>query len=127
MPVVFSKLACQELDDAARFYEIEFQGLGKQFREEIRKAAKRISEYPEAWSVEQGDIRKCLLHKFPYKLLYSIEEDHIFIIAVAHQHRKRLGQTESDGEADDCDATIHTFFDDEAKVRILIPQMSRTI
>ena len=58
------------------------------FREEVRRAAKRITVYPEAWSVERGDIRKCLLHKFPYKLLYSIEEDHIFIIAVAHQHRK---------------------------------------
>lgn len=24
----------------------------------------------------------------PCKILYSIEEDHIFVIAVAHQHRK---------------------------------------
>lgn len=69
-------------------YEIEFEGLGKQFRKEVRKAAKIISEYPEAWSVERGDVRKYLLHKFPYKLLYSIEEDHIFILAVAHLHRK---------------------------------------
>jgi hypothetical protein len=41
-----------------------------------------------AWSVERGEIRKCLLHKFPYKLLYSIEADHILILAVAHQHRE---------------------------------------
>lgn len=88
MKVIFSKLAKQELDDATRFYEKEFEGLGKRFREEVTKAAIRISEYPEAWSVERGEIRKCLLHKFPYKLLYSIEKDHIFIIAVAHQHRK---------------------------------------
>lgn len=32
----------------------------------------RIAAYPKAWSVERGEIRKCLLHKFPYKLLYSI-------------------------------------------------------
>jgi len=88
MRVIFSKLAKQELDDATHYYEIEFLGLGKRYREEVKKAAKRISEYPETWSVERGDVRKCLLHKFPYKLLYSIEEDHIFIIAVAHQHRK---------------------------------------
>ncbi|MDP2208100.1 MAG: type II toxin-antitoxin system RelE/ParE family toxin [Bacteroidota bacterium] len=48
----------------------------------------RIAEHPQAWSVERGDVRKCLLHKFPYKLLYSIEEDHIFVLAVAHQHRR---------------------------------------
>ena len=88
MRVVFSKFAKQELDDATLHYEIELQGLGKRFREEVRKAAKRIARFPEAWSIERGEVRKCLLHKFPYKLLYSIEEDHIFVIAVAHQHRK---------------------------------------
>jgi len=88
MKVIFPKCAKQELDDATRYYEIEYEGLGKRFREEVRKAAKRISEYPEAWSVERGEVRKCILHKFPYKLLYAIEKTHIFIIAVAHQHRK---------------------------------------
>lgn len=88
MKVIFSKYARQELDDATQYYEIEYQGLGKRFRDEVRKAAKRISEYPEAWAIEQGDVRKCILHKFPYKLLYSIESNHIFIIAVAHQHRR---------------------------------------
>ncbi len=88
MRVIFSKPAKQELDDATHYYDIELQGFGKLFRGEVRRAVKRITVYPEAWSVERGDVRKCLLHKFPYKLLYSIEEDHIFIIAVAHQHRK---------------------------------------
>jgi plasmid stabilization system protein ParE len=88
MKVIFSKLAKQELDDAANFYEIEYQGLGTQFRSEIKKSILRITEYPEAWSIERGDVRKCILHRFPYKILYSIEEDHLFIIAIAHQHRK---------------------------------------
>ena len=88
MKAIFSKLAKQELDDAANYYEMEFKGLGLRFREEVKKAIVRILEYPEAWSVERGEIRRCLLHTFPYKILYSIEKDHIFIIAVAHQHRK---------------------------------------
>ena len=88
MKVIFSKYAKLELEGAIRFYELEFKGLGRRFKEEVKKAAIRISEYPEAWSVERGDVRKCLLHRFPYKLLYSLEGDHIFVIAVAHQHRK---------------------------------------
>lgn len=88
MKVIFSKYAKLELEDATHFYELEFEGLGRKFKKDVKKAAIRIPEYPKAWSVERGDIRKCLLHKFHYKLLYSIEEDHIFIIAVAHQHRK---------------------------------------
>jgi len=88
MKVIFSKYAKLELEDAVYFHDLEFEGLGQRFKEEVKKAAKRISEYPKAWSIERGDVRKCLLHKFPYKLLYSIEEDHIVIIAVPHQHRK---------------------------------------
>ena len=86
--VVFFKYAKQEVDDAAHFYEMEFTALGQSFKEEAKKAVSRIVQYPAAWPVERGDIRKCMLHKFPYNLLYSVEEQHIVIIAVAHQHRK---------------------------------------
>ena len=88
MKLIFSRYAKLELDSATHLYELEYKGLGRRFKEEVKKAALRISEYPEAWSIERGDIRKCLLHKFPYKLLYSIERDHIFIITVAHLHRR---------------------------------------
>ena len=88
MRIIFSKFAKQEIEDAVSYYEREYSGLGKRFKEEVRLASLRIAEYPQAWSTERGDVRKCLLHKFPYKLLYSIEDDHVFVIAVAHQHRK---------------------------------------
>ena len=88
MRVIFTRIATQELEDAVRFYELEYSGLGRRFKGEVRKAALRIAEYPKAWSIERGDVRKCLLHKFPYKLLYSLEADHVLVIAVAHQHRK---------------------------------------
>ena len=88
MKVVFSSLAKRELEDATNFYEMEFEGLGKQFLAEVKKSALRISEYPKAWTVERGEVRKCLLPRFPYKLLYSMEHDHIHVIAVAHLHRK---------------------------------------
>lgn len=85
MKVVFSKYAKLELEDAVRFYNLQHAGLGKKFEVEVKKAALRIAKYPTAWSNESGEVRKCLLHKFP---LYSIENDHILVIAVAHQHRK---------------------------------------
>lgn len=88
MKVIFSEFAKRELEDAVLYYELEYRGLGSKFRKEVKKAALRISEYPKAWSIERGDIRRCLLHKFPYKLLYSIEKEHVFIIVVAHQHRR---------------------------------------
>ena len=88
MPVIFTRYAQQELEDAVRVYNLEYAGLGDRFKEEVRRAALRIADYPKAWSVERGEVRKCLLHKFPYKLLYAMETDHVVVIAVAHQHRK---------------------------------------
>ena len=37
MKVIFSKIAKQELDDAVLYYELEYHGLGKRFKEEVRK------------------------------------------------------------------------------------------
>ena len=88
MKIIFTELAWNELQDAELYYELEIPGLGRKFREEVIKAVKRIRQYPKAWAIEKSSIRKSLLHKFPYKILYSIESDHITIIAIAHQHRR---------------------------------------
>ena len=88
MRVVFNELTAAEIKDAVAYYELEIGGLGSLFREEVKNGINRIKEYPEAWAKERGEIRRYVLHRFPYKILYSIGEDHIFIIAIAHQHRK---------------------------------------
>jgi len=43
--------------------------------------------WPLACPIERAEIRRLTLSRFPYKLLYSVESDHIYLIAVAHQHR----------------------------------------
>ena len=73
--ITFLPYAKQELDDATRFYEMEFKGLGLSFRDEVKKAVMRIAEYPKAWPLERGDIRKCMLHKFSYNLNNSPKEE----------------------------------------------------
>lgn len=88
MEIIFNELAGDELKDAVDFYNLELSGLGDNFKDEIKKSLKRIHDYPTAWPTITRDIRKYILHKFPYKILYSVEKDHIFIIAIAHQHRK---------------------------------------
>lgn len=77
-----------ELFDTIDYYELESIGLGKLFYNEVAKAIERIIYYPEVWAKEHKEIRKCLIRKFPYKVLYSIEKDFILVLAIAHQHRK---------------------------------------
>ena len=88
MDVIFDKLAKLELDDASQYYELQLPGLGIRFEEEVKRGIRRILEYPNAWIIEKGDIRRYVLHRFPYKILYSIEKTHIYIIAIAHGHRR---------------------------------------
>ncbi len=88
MKVLFDKLAKIELYDAVEFYDIQVKGLGKRFKSEVKAGILRIRENPYTWPKERGDIRRYLLHKFPYKIIYSVEKYYVYIIAVAHCHRR---------------------------------------
>ncbi len=69
MKVIFTKLAARETRDAQAMYELEFSGLGSRFTEELKGAVERIVRHPHAWSFERGEVRRCLLQRFPYKVL----------------------------------------------------------
>ena len=88
MRLVFDELAKKELFDGIEYYEFEVPGLGQMFQDEIKRVLRIIKEIPEIGLFESEHIKKYILHKFPYKILYSIEKDHIYIIAIAHMHRE---------------------------------------
>ena len=88
MRVVFSPEAREEFEEAERYYNRQASQLGGEFRREIRETLPRLRQWPLACPVERGEIRRLTLSRFPYKLLYSVESDHIYVVAVAHQHRE---------------------------------------
>lgn len=88
MHIQFSPHTRAEFDDAQQYYERQFDGLGERFRLEVREALVRLRNWPLAAPVERGEIRRLILSRFPYKMLYSIEAQCIYVIALAHQHRK---------------------------------------
>lgn len=87
MRSVFSPEAKAEFDAAVRYYERQMPTLGKKFAEDVRQGLKRLARWPLAAPIERDDIRRLVLGRFPYKLLYSVETDCIYLLAVAHQHR----------------------------------------
>lgn len=88
MQVKFATVAEAELDDATLYYEQAVPGLGEQFRGEVERAARQLGRMPLLWPEVWPPVRRCLLSRFPYALIYSVEADYVFVIAVAHQHRK---------------------------------------
>ena len=76
-----------ELLDAARYYEIQAPGLGIDFLDKIAAAVEDIRAHPKRWLVIQFNIRRRLIQRFPYCILYRIDSDEIVILAIMHLHR----------------------------------------
>ena len=88
--VIFHRLADRELAEAIQFYDDRSPGLGSRFRDHVWGAVNFLRRFPLAAPVLDDGVRKYVVRKFPYNLLYSVEDDYIFILAVAH-HKRRPG------------------------------------
>jgi len=87
MTFSFHPEAETEFLEAIEYYEERERGLGYDFSIEVFRTIQNIVTYPTAWSVIEKDLRRCLVHRFPYGVVYSIEQDEIFILAVMHLRR----------------------------------------
>ena len=78
----------KELTEAARFYEGEADGLGADFLDDVQRAVDRLREHPKLGQIVASDLRRTLLSRFPFSLIYAIEPEGLLIVAVAHQRQR---------------------------------------
>ena len=88
MRYAFHPEARAEYIEAAAYYEHRRAGLGARFTIEIEATIERIIEAPSRWPVLEQDVRRCLTHIFHYGVLYTVEPDHVLILAVMHCSRR---------------------------------------
>ena len=88
MTVRFLEIAEVELDQAIHWYPAQAPGLGEAFLLEVISAADRIGRFPDGWQLLDPGIRRCRLNRFPYGLIYAIDNGDILVLAVAHLHRR---------------------------------------
>lgn len=86
--ISFHEFAELELKEAAQYYDSEVPGLGSAFLDEVEYSLDQIVSHPNAAPLLLGVIRRKLLRRFPYSILYSFEGDAIRILAVANQKRR---------------------------------------
>lgn len=77
-----------ELDEAVQWYEAQSPGLGERFLVEAVHAFGLIQQFPAAWHPLSANTRRCRLKRFPYGVIYAIENNNILVIALAHLHRE---------------------------------------
>ncbi len=70
----FLPLVEEEITESAVFYENESEGLGADFLDEIDRAILRICEIPEIGQIYSPNLRRFVLARFPYSILYSVKK-----------------------------------------------------
>jgi plasmid stabilization system protein ParE len=76
-----------EAGEAALYYNKE-AGLGKAFLDDLEKRIMLLRRSPEIGTPIGHRVRKFVLSRFPYSIIYYIHGEMIIIAAVAHHKRK---------------------------------------
>ena len=90
MNVRFLTVAQQEVDDAFNWFAERTEGKGLEFPDDLDRAVRLVRAHPLAFPEIEVEVRRCLFARFPYYLIYGIDQDFIVVIAVAHSHREPL-------------------------------------
>ncbi|MDQ3313773.1 MAG: type II toxin-antitoxin system RelE/ParE family toxin [Verrucomicrobiota bacterium] len=70
------------------YYEAKEAGLGWRFRTEVVDAVGWIGRNPELHRLRPRGYRRRNLRAFPHYIVYVIREATIWIVAIAHAHRR---------------------------------------
>lgn len=85
--LVFRAEARTELREAREWYEARSAGLSLEFARAMDASLAAIRRHPEAYPVVEGDIRRVILRRFPYQVLYYREGAELVILACFHHRR----------------------------------------
>jgi plasmid stabilization system protein ParE len=78
----------EEMLEAAAYYESRAAGLGRDFLRKVCNAISDIENHPDRWPVLELGVRRRLVHRFPYAVLYKHEGGETVIVAVMHLRRQ---------------------------------------
>jgi len=82
--------AIADVEDAQLWYDGRELGIGDAFRGEVDATVKLISERPEMFAIAFARMRRAILKKFPYFLLYEVFPDIVIVFGVIHGARDPL-------------------------------------
>jgi plasmid stabilization system protein ParE len=88
MTYVFHPEAETELNKAVDYYNVCRPNLGREFAREIHSTIQNILAYPQAWTPLSPRTRRCLVHRFPYGVIYQVTNNTILIVAIMQLSRR---------------------------------------
>jgi len=88
MKIILLHQAFEELNDAICYYEEQQTGLGLRLKEEVDQHVKWIIKNTTLPRIREGGYRRVNLKVFPYYIAYIVREKTLWVLAIAHSHRK---------------------------------------
>ena len=84
--------ARRELREATDWYRERSSEVADRFAAEVRQALLHLEQFPESGAYVPGvparDVRRLPVHNFPYQIVFIRLEDHISVLAIAHDRRR---------------------------------------
>jgi putative addiction module component (TIGR02574 family) len=85
--LIVRPLAEDDLANAAKWYENAQAGLAPRFLVEVDRTLSSIRERPLQFPVVWRELRRALLHTFPYAVYFRAADDVVTVLAVLHHRR----------------------------------------
>jgi plasmid stabilization system protein ParE len=85
--VILRPEAEAELAEAVDWYESRGKGLGADFMRAVEAALASIERNPEQHQIVKGKVRRAVLRRFPYGLIYLASQYEITVVACFHGRR----------------------------------------
>ena len=82
--IFFKEEAQQDIIHASAWYEKQQAGLGENFLEAVLKETSTLQTHPRAYPQKYRGTREIVMKRFPFLIIYRVEELHIFVHSVYH-------------------------------------------
>jgi plasmid stabilization system protein ParE len=87
LPVILSRIARVEFEDAADWYEAQSAGQGAAFTVAVSKVLTELGSRPEAHPLVHGEVREALVRRYPFAIYYCPGPVEITVLAIFHTSR----------------------------------------
>jgi len=86
--VRFHPAAAQEADEAAAWYAERSTRAGIRFLDELDRLIDLIRASPESFPVFDSGLRRAVFRRFPFYVVFRMEDLNITVLAIAHGKRR---------------------------------------
>ena len=84
----FHSEAASEYLSALTWYRDRSLNTARRFELEFSQAIEQIHRFPDRWPIYSAGCRRYLLRRFPFQIIYQKLANAVFVVAVAHTHRR---------------------------------------